>query len=88
MNGKKQLTNKRIVWTAVIGSLIVVAMMAFNTVYTSRKTEHSTDESVSKISSFYLEAMADRRAKIITNLVNNNFDQMEKAVGFIKDEAP
>ena len=88
MNGKKQLTNKRIVWTAVIGSLIVVAMMTFNTMYTSQKTEHTTDEAVSKVSSFYLEAMADRRAKIITNLINNNFDQMEKAVGFIKDESP
>ena len=88
MNGKKQLTNKRIVWIAVIGSLIVVAMMTANTVYTSRKVEYTTDEAVSEVSSFYLEAMADRRAKIITNLINNNFDQMGKAVGFIKDEAP
>ena len=88
MNGKKQLTNKRIVWTAVIGSLIVVAMMTVNTVYTSRKIEYTTDEAVSKVSSFYLEAMADRRARIITNLINSNFDEMEKAVSFIKEEEP
>ena len=88
MNGKKQITNRRIVWTAVIGSLIVVAMMSANTVYTSRKTEHTTDEAVSKVSSFYLEAMADRRAKIITNLIDSNFNQMEKAVAYVEDAAP
>jgi hypothetical protein len=30
--------------------------------------------------------MADRRAKTITNLINNNFDEMGKAVAFIEDE--
>jgi diguanylate cyclase (GGDEF)-like protein len=30
--------------------------------------------------------MADRRARIITNQINNSFDQMEKALSFIVDE--
>lgn len=86
MSKKKQITNKTIAFTAVIGSLIVMAMVTANTLWSSRQTIVATDEAVSTVSSFYLEAMADRRAKTITNLINNNFDQMEKAVFFIADE--
>ena len=86
MNRKRQLTNKTIVWTAAIGSLLVVLMIAANTIWSSRQSSIATEEAVSNVSSFYLEAMADRRAKTITNLINNNFDQMEKAVAYMADE--
>ncbi|MCR5403894.1 MAG: diguanylate cyclase [Butyrivibrio sp.] len=38
------------------------------------------------MSAFYLESMADRRARTITNLISNNFDYMTKAVSVIDDE--
>ncbi|MCR5302415.1 MAG: GGDEF domain-containing protein [Lachnospiraceae bacterium] len=86
MKQKKQISNKTIVWTAVLGSLTVILMVTANTLWSSRKTNEATNEAVSAVSSFYLEAMADRRAKTITNLINSNFEQMEKAVDFIADE--
>lgn len=86
MKGKKKITNRTIVLTAVIGSLLVTAMVTANTLWSSRQTGIATDEAVSEVSSFYLEAMADRRSKTITNLINSNFDQMEKAVELIKGE--
>lgn len=70
----------------MIGSLLVTAMVTANTLWSSRQTGIATDEAVSEVSSFYLEAMADRRSKTITNLINSNFDQMEKAVELIKGE--
>ena len=72
--------------TAIIGSLVVLATVTANTLWSARRTSIATDEAVSAVSSFYLEAMADRRAKTITNLINNNFDEMEKAVAFIGHE--
>ena len=72
--------------TAIIGSLVVLATVTANTLWSARRTSIATDEAVSAVSSFYLEAMADRRAKTITNLINNNFDEMEKAVTFIGHE--
>ena len=84
MKQKKQISNRTIVFTAVIGSLIVMAMMIANTLWSSRQSTVVTDEAVSNVSTFYLEAMADRRARTITNLINNNFDHMEKAVGYIE----
>ena len=63
-----------------------MSMVIINTYLSSKQTVTATNDAVSEVSSFYLEAMADRRAKTITNLINNNFDQMKKAVDFIAGE--
>ena len=86
MTRKKQITNKMLVLTAVLGGLLILAMMTANTIWSSKQAGAATDEAVSAVSSFYLEAMADRRARTITNLINSNFDEMEKAVEFIENE--
>ena len=86
MNGKPRITNRTFVLTAVIGSLLIMASLMAFTFWSSRQTSNATNEAVSAVSSFYLEAMADRRAKLIINQINNNFDQMEKAVAYIKEE--
>ena len=86
MTRKKQITNRILVLTAVIGSLLILATMAANTLWASRQSGEATDEAVSAVSSFYLEAMADRLAKTVSNLINNSFDEMEKALSFLVDE--
>ena len=83
---RKKNPNRTFVLTAVIGSLLIMAMVTANSVWTSKQTGVATDEAVSAVSSFYLEAMADRRAKTISNLINNSFDLMGKAVAYIDDE--
>lgn len=82
----KKITNKTLVLTAVIGSLLIMTMVTVNTLRISKRSNDATNEAVAAVSSFYLDAMADRRAKTITNLINNNFDEMGKAVAFIEDE--
>ncbi len=86
MKQKKQITNRTFVLTAVIGSLLIMAMMTAYSLWNSKKIGTVTDEAVSAVSSFYLEAMADRRAKTVTNLISNSFEQMEKAVSFIAEK--
>ena len=86
MTQKKKITNKTLVLTAVIGSLLIMATVIANTLWVSKRSNDATNEAVSAVSSFYLDAMADHRAKTITNLINNNFDEMGKAVAFIEDE--
>ncbi len=71
---------------AAIGSVLIMVMVTANTYWASRQAVSSTDQAVSAVSAFYLESMADRRARTITNLINNNFDYMEKAVSVIDDE--
>jgi diguanylate cyclase (GGDEF)-like protein len=83
---KKQITRKTFILTAVIGGVLLMAMVIFNTIVSTRQTTVATNNAVSEVSSFYLEAMADRRSKTITNLINSNFDHMEKAVAYINSE--
>ncbi|MBQ2454044.1 MAG: hypothetical protein II497_06320, partial [Lachnospiraceae bacterium] len=83
---KRQITKKTFIITAVVGGILLMAAVIINTIVSSSQTAQATNEAVAEVSSFYLEAMADRRAKTIMNLINNNFDQMEKAVDFISEK--
>ncbi len=85
MTNEKEKTNKRFVYSAIIGSAIVMTVLTISILWASKRTISATNEAVSAVSSFYLEAMADQRARAITNLINNNFDHMAKALTVIKD---
>ena len=82
----KRITEKAVTITAAIGSVLIMVMVIADTYWASKQAISSTNQAVSAVSAFYLESMADRRAKTITNLINNNFDYMEKAVSVINDE--
>ncbi len=86
MKKKRRITQKTFVFTAVTGSILIMAILVVSTLWSYRQTNSATDEAVFAVSEFYLEAMADRRAKTITNLINNNFDQMGKTVAFMEEE--
>ena len=83
---EKDKKNPVFVYTAAGGSILVMIIIMLTTLWASRKTVTSTNEAVSAVSSFYLEAMADQRARTITNLINNNFEHMEKALDVIDEE--
>ena len=83
---RRKITEKAVAITAAIGSVLIMIMLIANTYWASRQAISSTNQAVSAVSAFYLKSMADRRAKTITNLINNNFDYMEKAVDVIDDE--
>ncbi len=85
MKGKK-ITEKTVTITAAIGSVLIILMVIANTYWASRQAISSTNQAVSAVSAFYLESMADRRARTIANLIDNNFNYMEKAVSVIDDE--
>ena len=83
---KPEGTRRNFVLIAVIGSLLIMVMVIAGTLYATKRTLSATDEAVQAVSSFYLEAMADRRAQTITSLINSNFDEMDKALMFLKDQ--
>ncbi len=80
------MTNKTFLFTALIGSLIIVILVTVSTLWNTKKTIEATDEAVSAVSSFYLETMADNHAKTITNLISNSFDEMNMAIAYLREE--
>ena len=86
MKKKKRITIRSFLLTAVIGSILIMAMVIANSIRSSNQTLLKTEETVSAVSVFYLGTMADRRAQTVSNQINNEFSQMEKAIAFIRDE--
>ena len=86
MMKKSRINEKTFVITAAVGGVLIMVSLIVITFWASQQTISATNDAVSQVSSFYLEAMADRRAKTITNLIENNFDYMEKAIDIIEDE--
>ncbi len=82
----RKITEKAVTITAAIGSVLIMVAVIANTYWASRQAISSTNQAVSAVSAFYLESMADRHARTITNLINNNFDYMEKAVRVIDED--
>ncbi len=82
----KQITNRTFLLTAVIGSLLIIAMVTANAIRSSNQTLRNTEEAIFELSHFYLETMADRRAQTVANRIDSEFSQMEKALDFIQEE--
>ena len=83
---KKHITNKAFLLTAVIGSLLIMTMVVANSFRSANRTLLETEETVSAVSVFYLDTMAERRAQTVSNRINDEFRQMEKALAFLRDE--
>jgi len=83
---KIHITNRTFLLTAIIGSLLIIAMVTANAVRSSNQTMRKTEEAVFAVSHFYLENMADRRAQTVANRIDSEFSQMEKALDYIRDE--
>ncbi|MDO4538233.1 MAG: diguanylate cyclase [Coriobacteriales bacterium] len=86
MKLNRRITNRTVLLTAIIGSLLIVALITVNSLWVSRSTLSATDEAVSAVSSFYLETLAEQRANTVMSQINVDFNQMEKAISFIQDE--
>lgn len=82
----KQITNRTFLLTAVIGSLLIIAMMTANAIWSSNQTLSNTEEAIFELSHFYLETMADRRAQTVAYRIDSEFSHMNKALDFIRDE--
>ncbi|MBP5158682.1 MAG: GGDEF domain-containing protein [Lachnospiraceae bacterium] len=86
MTNKKNNTSRRFIYTASVGSVLVTIILVFSTIWAARRAVSATDETVATVSTFYLESMADQRARTITNLINNNFEHMEKALNVLRED--
>lgn len=83
---KIKITNRTFLLTAIIGSMLIIAMITANTINSSKKTLIQTEKAIFTVSHFYLETMADRRSQSFSNLIDSEFSQMQKALNFIQDE--
>ena len=80
------VSNRSIQLTAAIGAIIISILVIIMSVSIFRGASTSTDQAVERVSEFYLRELADRRAQVISSLIDTKVDQMKRAMQVISGE--
>ena len=77
-------TQKRqTVAAAICGGVIIAAILLITTVWVSTAARTGTSQAVARVSEFYLEELAGRRAQVVSEELKNNFAYMENALAVL-----
>lgn len=68
---------------AVIGCVIVAAVLLFGTIIAGRSASEDTESAVHAVSLMYLDELAARRAQVVSSTLSNYVASMDSAVGLL-----
>ena len=83
MNLKK---SRKALPVAVIGSVLIAAILILGTLWTGHKAKNDTIKAVSSVSLFYLDELAGRREQVVSSVLRRNVSDLKTAVGLMTDE--
>ncbi len=81
--GIKEKQQRQTVASAVWGGLIIAAILLITTVWVATSAQASTNEAVARVSEFYLDELAGRRALVVSGELETNFDYMDRALSIL-----
>ena len=76
---------KQTITTAVVGGVIIALILLLTTIWVSNSARKSTSQAVSKVSDFYLEELAGRRAQVVAEELRRGFGYIENALDIIDE---
>ena len=82
----KKITNKKGLYAAVIGSLLIAAILILGTLWTGQKAKHDTERAVGSVSRLYLDELAGRREQVVASALKRNIKNIQTAVGLLTQE--
>ena len=71
----------------VVGSIVVIAILVFGTIWTGRSARKDTAKAVSTVSLLYLDELAERREQVVGDNLKRNVRVMKIALGMIDEKA-
>lgn len=71
---------------AITGGIIIAVVLLFTTIWVSNSARSGTSQAVSRVSDFYLEELAGRRAQVVAEELRTNFSYMENAITIIEEK--
>lgn len=80
---KKQ--KKQTITYGIVGGSIIAAILLITTIWVSNNARVSTNQAVNKVSEFYLEELAGRRAQVVSEELKNNFAYINNALEVLED---
>ena len=75
---------KRAVVYAVLCGGLIAAVFLLSTLWVSNGASTGTNEAVNRVSEFYLEELAGRRAQVVSEELKNHFDYIENSLKIIE----
>ena len=79
----KSAGQKEFMKEAVIGCVIVAAILLFGTIITGRNASEDTESAVHAVSLMYLDELAERRAQVVSSTLAGYAANMDAAVGLL-----
>lgn len=76
---------KQTVTYAVVGGIIIAAILLITMGWVSNRARISTNMAVNRVSEFYLEELAGRRAQVVSEELKNHFSYMENALTILEE---
>lgn len=83
----KRIKNKTGLYAAVIGSLMIAAILILGTYWSGQKAQQDTERAVTSVSKLYLDELAGRREQVVSFALKRNIGNMQTAVSLLtKDD--
>ena len=81
----KEKQKKQTITFAVRGGVFIAAVLLVTTLWVSNGARVGTSQAVNRVSEFYLEELAGRRAQVVSEELKRNVAYMENALSIIED---
>ena len=78
--------NTHITLVAVIGSIILIAILVGGTVWTAQSAHKDTADAARFVSLLYMDELAGRREQVVENNLQHNIDDVQTAVSLLGEE--
>ncbi|MCR4638797.1 hypothetical protein [Ruminococcus sp.] len=82
----KRINNKTGLYTAVIGSLLIAAILILGTYWTGQKAKQDTEKAAASVSKLYLDELTGRREQVVASALKRNIGNMQTAIGLLTSD--
>ena len=83
-NSMSEKQKKETFTYAVVGGIIIAAILLITMGWVSNRARISTNQAVNRVSEFYLEELAGRRAQVVSEELKNHFNYIQNALSILE----
>ncbi len=83
---KEKQQRKQTVTFALLGGGIIAAILLITTIWASNRARIGTSQAVSRVSEFYLEELAGRRAQVVSEELKNHVAYIKNALDILEPD--
>ena len=82
--GINKVQRKQTILFAISGGVVIAAILLLTTIWASNEARTGTKQAVARVSEFYLDELAGRRAQVVSEELKNHFAYIENALDVLE----